>query len=348
MLDPTMRLATFTEGAMGTTNAKMTEGIVRYGRNPVVAIIDSTASGGTAGDFFGTGHDIPVVATLDEAIGRGAEALVLGTAPSGGRVPASWMPVLREALARGLNLINGLHDPLNAMFGDDLAPGQWIWDIRTPVGDLPPIATAQAAGLGNSRVLMVGTDMAIGKMTAGLEVDRALREMGEDSIFLATGQTGISITGRGIPLDAFRVDHACGAVERLVMEAGSHAIQIIEGQGSLLHPGSTATLPLIRGSCANRMILCHRAGMTHLDTSASVRVPPLTEVIALNEALASAAGALTPARVVGVALNTRDLDEAAARREIARTEEATGLPATDPVRFGAGALAEAVVAAKAG
>lgn len=347
MLDPTTRLAAFTEGALGTTNAKMTEGILRYGRNPVVAIIDSAGAGRTAADFFGVGHDIPVVATLEAAADLGAEALVLGTAPSGGRIPSDWMPVLREAVARGLHIVNGLHDPLNPVFGAQLRPGQWIWDIRTPVGDLPPIAMGRAAALGNTRVLMVGTDMAIGKMTAGLEVDRALREAGQDSIFLATGQTGMSIMGTGIPLDAFRVDHACGAVERMVLQAGHHAIQIIEGQGSLLHPGSTATLPLMRGSCANRLILCHRAGMTRLDTSGDVPVPPLREVIALNEAVAGAAGALTPARVVGIALNTRDLDAADAEREIARIADETGLPVTDPVRFGAGLLAEAIVASKA-
>lgn len=346
MLNPTTRLAAFTEGALGTTNAKMTEGMLRYGRNPVVAIIDRAGAGRTAGDFFDVGHDIPVVPDLEAAVALGAEALVLGTAPSGGRIPQEWMPVLRDAVARGLHIINGLHDPLNPVLGPDLRPGQWIWDIRTPVGDMPPIAMGRAASLGNTRVLMVGTDMAIGKMTTGLEIDRALRAAGQDSIFLATGQTGISIMGTGIPLDAFRVDHACGAVERMVLQAGHHAIQIIEGQGSLLHPGSTATLPLMRGSCANRLILCHKAGMRHLDTSGEVRVPPLRDVIALNEAVAGAAGALTPARVVGIALNTRELDRDAAGREIARVADETGLPVTDPVRNGAGVLSEAIVAAR--
>jgi uncharacterized NAD-dependent epimerase/dehydratase family protein len=125
---------------------------------------------------------------------------------------------------------------------------------------------------------MVGTDMAVGKMTAGLELTRSLREMSRDAVFLATGQTGIAITGQGIPLDAIRVDHAGGAVERMVLEAAHHEIVVIEGQGSLLHPGSTATLPLMRGSCATHMILCHRAGMETLDGLDHVRIPPLREV----------------------------------------------------------------------
>lgn len=344
MLDPGLRIALFAEGTMGLLNAKMTEGVIRYGPNPAVAVIDSRAAGRTAGDFFGVGHDVPVVATLDEAIARGAQVLVLGTAPSGGRLPPDWTTMLEAAVAAGLSVVNGLHDPLAPVFADRLAPGQWVWDIRTPQGDLPPIATARAAELGNTRVLMVGTDMAIGKMTAGLELWRTLRAQGADAVFLATGQIGVTITGGGIPLDAYRVDHASGAVERMVMETGHHAIQIVEGQGSLLHPGSTATLPLLRGSCATRMILCHRAGMVHLDTMEHVRVPPLAGVVALYEALAGAAGALPPARVVGVALNTRALDADAAERAIADTAAATGLPVTDPVRHGAAVLAEAVLA----
>lgn len=343
MLDPTRKIALYAEATLGLLNAKMTEGIVRYGKNPVVAVIDSRAAGRSAGDFFGVGHDIPVVGTLDDAVARGAEVLVLGTAPSGGRLPPDWVEMLRSALDRGLDIINGLHDSLNARFGSELRPGQWIWDIRTPVGDMPPIAMGRAATLCNTRVLMVGTDMAIGKMTAGLEVWRALCERGADAVFLATGQIGIAITGNGIPLDAFRVDHASGAVERMVMEAGGHAIQIIEGQGSLLHPGSTATLPLLRGSCANAMILCHRAGMTHLETLDHVRVPPLRDVVTLYEALANAAGALTPARVGGIAVNTRGRSADEAQRELDRIAADTGLPATDPVRNGGGLLADAVL-----
>jgi uncharacterized NAD-dependent epimerase/dehydratase family protein len=327
---------------MGLLNAKMAEGILRYGRNPAVAVIDSTKAGKTVGDVSTVPSEVPIVATLDDAIGRGAEVLVLGTAPSGGRVPADWMAMLEEAVARGLSIVNGMHDQLAPRFDGALRDGQWVWDVRTPQGDLPDIAMARAAQLTNDRVLMVGTDMAVGKMTAGLELDRALRARGVDSAFLASGQTGIAITGRGIPLDAYRVDHAAGAVERMVLQAGEHDVVVVEGQGSLLHPGSTATLPLMRGSACTAMILCHRAGMTHLDTLNEVRVPPLRDVIALNEAVAAAAGALTPARVVGIALNTSKLDASAAARACAEVREETGLPTCDPVRDGADALAAAI------
>ncbi len=349
MLEPGRKIAIYAEANMGLINAKMAEGIMRYGRNPIVCVIDSRAVGRTVRELCKIDRDIPIVATLDEALELGAEVLVLGTTPSGGRVPQDWMEMLDQAVAAGLSVVNGLHDRLGDRFGDRLREGQWIWDIRTPVDAMPPIAMARAAALPNIRALMVGTDMAVGKKTAGLEIWTALRDAGRDAAFLATGQSGVAITGKGIPLDAFRVDHAAGAVERLVMENAGHDVLIIEGQGSLLHPGSTATLPLMRGSCCNALILCHRARMEVLDTTGhEVRIPPLRDVIALNEAVAAAAGALTPAKVVGIALNTRNLTEDEARAEVEKTAAETGLSVADPVRFGAEPLAKAVLAVRAG
>lgn len=343
MLDPNQPIAIFAEATMGLLNAKMAEGILRYGRNPAVAVIDSTKAGKTVGDVCALQSDVPIVTTLEEAIALGAQVLVLGTAPSGGRVPPEWMELLHRAVGAGLSIVNGMHDELAPTLGRDLADGQWIWDIRMAQGTLPDIAMGRAAGLANARILMVGTDMAVGKMTAGLEIHRSLCAAGADAAFLASGQTGIAIMSTGIPLDAFRVDHAAGAVERMVLGAAAHDYIIVEGQGSLLHPGSTATLPLMRGSCCTGMILCHRAGMTSLDTLDNVRVPPLRDVIALNEMTAAANGALTAAKVLGVALNTSHMSEDAAKAAIAETATETALPVSDPVRFGAAPLAEAIM-----
>jgi uncharacterized NAD-dependent epimerase/dehydratase family protein len=342
MLDPAQPIALFTEGTIGKINAKMAEGILRYGRNPVAAVIDSTQAGKRVRDLTTLDSDVPVVATLDQARALGAQVLVLGTAPSGGRLPPDWVAVLDQAIAAGMSLVNGMHDELRPRFADRLRLGQWVWDLRVPQGEAPPIGMARAAALNNTRVLMVGTDMAVGKMTSGLELTRALREAGRDAAFLATGQTGIAITGRGIPLDAIRVDHAGGAVERMVLEAAEHEIVVVEGQGSLLHPGSTATLPLMRGSCATHLILCHRAGMETLLDMPGIRIPPLREVIALNEAVAHAAGALTKARVTAIALNTARLSPAEAEAAIKATADKTGLPVADPVRDGAEVLARAL------
>ena len=343
MLDPTRPIALFTEGTFGKINAKMAEGILRYGRNPVAAVIDSTQAGKHVRDLTSIISDVPIVATLADAQALGAEVLVLGTAPSGGQLPQDWVSVLDQAIADGMSLVNGMHDQLQPRYANRLRAGQWVWDLRVPRGDAPPISMARAALLNNTRVLMVGTDMAIGKMTAGLELTRSLQQMGRDAAFLATGQTGIAIMGRGIPLDAIRVDHAGGAVERMVLDAADHEILVVEGQGSLLHPGSTATLPLMRGSACTHMILCHRAGMLTLDELEHVRIPPLRDVIALNEAVARAAGALTPAKVVAIALNTARLSDSEAEAAQKAVEDETGLPAADPVRHGAGKLAKAVL-----
>ena len=343
MLDSNVRIAIYAEAAMGLPNAKMAEGILRYGQNPVAAVIDSKSAGRSIRELCGIDRDVPIVASLDHALKLRPEALVLGTAPSGGRLPSEWIAVLEQAIDAKLSIVNGLHDRMAELFGSRLGPGQWIWDIREPKNSMPPIATARASELKNTRVLMIGTDMAIGKMSAGIEIWNSLTDDGCDAVFLPTGQTGIAIMGYGIPLDAFRVDHAAGAVEQMVMEHGNRAIQIIEGQGSLLHPGSTANLPLMRGSCCNAMVLVHRAGMNKLDTTGDIFVPPLGDVISLYETTASANGALTPSKVVGIALNTRDLSDKDAVAAVAAAGNETGLPVSDPVRHDARPLANAVL-----
>ncbi len=345
MLDKNQKLAVFMEANLGSDYGKMGYGVMRYIANPVICVIDSTQAGKRVKDACSLPFDYPVVATVKEARELGAEVLVLGTAPSGGKVPDDWYPPLEQALECGMSIVNGLHDRLNEQIGHKItAPEkQWIWDNRQPTFT-PAIATARAAELDNIRVLMVGTDMAIGKMTAGLEIYRWVRERHQSCAFVATGQIGITVTGHGIPLDAFKLDHACGAVETAVMEVADNDYIFVEGQGSLLHPGSSATLSLMRGSCANRLILCHRAGMTYLRKPKQIKIPPISEFIQLNEAIAGVCGSLTAATTIGIALNTSMLDEEDARSELARLEDETGLPVEDVVRFGAEKLGQALMA----
>lgn len=332
------------EANLDSDYGKMGYGVMRYSANPVVCVIDSTHAGKRVCDACDLPFDYPVVGTIAAADKVGAEVLVLGIAPSGGRVPENWYPPLKQALAAGMSIVNGLHDRLNLLLGDKIRnPNkQWIWDIRQPTFT-PEIACARAASLDNKRVLMVGTDMASGKMTAGIEIFNWVKKQNISTAFVATGQIGIAIIGHGIPLDAFKVDHACGAVETAVLAVAEHAVIFIEGQGSLLHPGSSATLPLMRGSCANRLILCHRAAMTHLRKPEQVAIPPLKAFIELNQSLATVCGALTEATTIGVALNTSQLSEQAALREIAKLEDEIGLAVEDVVRFGAAKLGQALL-----
>lgn len=337
MLKPDQALSIFMEDTLGLSHGKMGYGVIRYSPNPVVCVIDSTQAGKMVSEVVeGLPRDCPVVATVEEARQLGAEVMVLGIAPSGGRIPEPWMSDIERAVKVGLSIVNGLHDELERHFASllDTGANQWVWDVRNPGPD-PELSDGEVAELGNKRVLLVGTDMAIGKMTAGLEIYRWLREKNPSTAFLATGQVGITITGRGIPLDGHKVDHACNAVAQLVMSAAEEEVVFIEGQGSLLHPRSTSTMPLLRGSCPTHLILCHRAGMEYLDQMPSVKVPPLGELIDLYESLAAACGAFPRPSTIGIALKTDHLSDEDAKRAIADLEDEIALPVTDVVRYGA-------------
>ena len=324
-------------------NGKMGHGVLRYSQNQVACVVDFNYGGTTTRDLFNFGPDVPVVASVDEALAHGPQVLVLGMAPSGGRLPEAMVREVDHAVESGLSVVNGLHEFLAGRYPDVSSP-QWIWDIRREPDGLG-IAWGRASELTNRRVLLVGTDMAIGKMTTGLEIQKSALQRNIRAEFLATGQIGIVISGRGIPLDAIRVDYACGAVEKMVLDAADAELTIVEGQGSLLHPGSTSTLPLIRGACPTHLILCHRAGMTELDTvGIAVKVPPLNEVIELYESLASACGTYARPQTVAIALNTAHLDDREAAAILSETADATGRLVVDPVRQSAASLVDALMA----
>jgi uncharacterized NAD-dependent epimerase/dehydratase family protein len=290
------------------------------------------------------------VGTLDEALAMGPTALLVGIAPQGGGLPQEWRPMLQSAIAAGLHIVSGLHSHL----GDDeelarLAAerGVRIHDLRKPPADLP-VSTGLARQIEPLSVLTVGTDCTIGKMTAGLRIRDALVDRGVRVGFAATGQTGILIEGWGISVDAVVADFIGGAAERLVLQAAEGSdVVLVEGQGSLVHPGySGVTLGLLHGSMPDAMILCHQPSRVSPWNYARsydwMRLPTVPEMIRVCE------GAIAPlreSRVIGIALNTWDLSEEEARAAARRLEDETGLPAVDPVRFDAAPLADAILQA---
>lgn len=344
MLKHSDKVALYMEGHLDSDYGKMGMGVMRYLPNPIVGVIDSQHAGKQMNAFMETSREVFIFSDLQAVLDRGADVLILGIAPSGGKIPKAWFPIIETALRAGLSIVNGLHDVLGPRFGHHIAADakHWIWDVRIPAFE-PPIASGKAVDLNNKRVLFVGTDMAVGKMTAGLEVYSWLQKQNIDTGFVATGQIGITITGAGIPLDAFKVDHACGAVETAVLEQSKKEVILIEGQGSLLHPGSTATLPLMRGSCPTHLILCHRAGKDHLRAPEHIKIPDLNAFIALNENLASVCGTYPDAKVVGICVNTSVLNKKAADDYIAAMHNHTGLPVTDVVRYGASLIGNALM-----
>lgn len=317
--------------------------VLRYSEAQIVAVIDRQCAGKSLPVVAGINRDVPIVANVEKALAYKPDVLTIGIAPSGGVLPDEWWQEIKQAIAHGLSIVNGLHTPMNIPeVQDSLREGQWIWDVRQEPDNLP-IGSGKARSLACRRVLTVGTDMGVGKMSTSLELNKAAQKRGLRSKFLASGQAGLMIAGDGVPLDAIRVDFASGAVEQMVMRYGNdYDILHIEGQGSLLHPGSTATLPLIRGSQATDLILVHRAGQVHIRNHPQVEIPPMPDVIELYEMVARGAGAFASVKVVAIALNTFHLNIADAQQAIEQVKAETGLPCTDPVRFGADTLLDAV------
>jgi uncharacterized NAD-dependent epimerase/dehydratase family protein len=247
---------------------------------------------------------------------------------------------MQVSLGGGLNILNGLHTSLasDPRLAPHVQEGNWIWDIRKePTGLVSGMGLARL--LDCKRILFVGTDMSIGKMSAAIAFHRAAVAKGVRSKFMATGQTGVMLEGDGIPLDAIRVDFASGAVQQeLIACSQDRDVVFIEGQGSLLNPASTATLPLLRGSQPTDLVLVHRAQMHHLRDFKWVKIPPFKDVVAMYESIACAGGALAPVRVRCIAINSHGLSDAETRYEIQRIQDETGLPTQDVVRWGADKL----------
>src|SRR3954454_15304767 len=327
------------EGRSGGPHyGKTARGVIHYGRDPTVAILDSERAGQRYGD-------IPIVSTVEEALPFEPTTALVGVATAGGRFPPAWRDLLRECVAAGLDLENGLHqhlvdDPeLVALARDH---GVELRDLRLPPPDLN-VPTGANLELDATTILTVGSDCAIGKMTVCLELDREARSRGIASEFVPTGQTGIAIAGWGIAVDAVVSDFIAGAAERLVVEGAERGgeLLLVEGQGSLIHPAySGVTLGLMHGSAPHAYVLCHKAGAVEVEGYPGYPLPSLPELVDLHERIALP---LRPARVACVALNTAELDEPAARAAIELAAEETGLLADDPVRFGAGPLLKAVL-----
>ena len=337
-----MRYLVLAEGFSGDAHyGKTLRGVLRYRREDVAVILDSTRAGETE-------DGVPIVSTVGDALQFEPTTALVGVVTQGGHFPPAWMELLRSCVANGLDIENGLH----VFLADDYelsalaaTRGVELRDLRRPPADLST-ATGANLDVDATIVLTVGSDCAIGKMTVSCELDLEARRRGLASVFVPTGQTGIAIAGWGIAVDAVVADFIAGAAERLVVEGRERGGELlwVEGQGSLVHPVySGVTLGLYHGSAPHLLVLCHEAGRTEILGAGGGPhpIPPLRELVDLHERMALPA---RPANVVAVALNTRDLSEEHARAAIAAAEAETGLPADDPVRFGADKLVDAVLA----
>ncbi|MDQ3518136.1 MAG: DUF1611 domain-containing protein [Gemmatimonadota bacterium] len=340
-----LKFVALAEGLFGPLTSKTAASCIRYTPERVAAVLDSTHAGQSAQDVLGFGGAIPIVASLEESLRFGPNALLIGIAPQGGRLPEAWRTTIRRAIEGRLDIWSGLHtfisdDSEFAQLAADR--GVEIHDLRKPPENIP-VSQGRTRDSAATIVLTVGTDCNIGKMTSALQLRDGLRRIGRRVAFAGTGQTGILIEGWGISVDAVVADFIGGAAEQLTLDAAREAdIVLVEGQGSLIHPSySGVTLGLMHGSLPHAMIMCAQPSRTRLRNHDWVQIPPLNELIRLHETIAAT---LRPAPVLAVALNTYDLTDAEARKAIARASDETGLPATDAVRYEPAPIVDAIEA----
>ena len=279
--------------------------------------------------------------TLEEGRAAGARTLVIGVANRGGVIADSWKAVLRDALAMGYDLAAGLHNLLRDepdLVAAANEQGRQLHDVRVPTVKFPIANGEKRAG---KRCLAVGTDCSVGKMYTGMAMEAAMRERGMKATFRATGQTGILVTGGGIPLDAVIADFMAGAVEWLTPAGDPDHWDLIEGQGSLFHVSySGVTMALIHGGQPDALILSHEPTRTHMRGLPHYGLPTLEEL--RDTALPLARIANPVCEVVGVSVNTKALDDDEAGRVCGEIEDRMGLPTVDPIRHGAGRLVDAL------
>jgi uncharacterized NAD-dependent epimerase/dehydratase family protein len=337
------RIIILTEDRTEPIAAKTAACVIRYGKDEVVALLDSTQAGKTAQELLGVGGPIPVVARLEDA--PTANTLLIGIAPAGGRIPPAWRPIVLAAIERGCDIISGMHE----FFGDDpefaeaaRRRGVRLIDVRK--NSERDVANRQNIRPDCLRILTVGQDCSVGKMVVSVELARALEQKGHDAKFVATGQTGILIEGDGCPVDCVVSDFLNGAVEKLVLANQHHGILLIEGQGSITHPRySPVTLGLLHGAMPQGMILCYEAGRTCVHGMNDVPLTPLAKLRDVYETMASV---MLPSRVIGIGLNSRLLSARQASEERDRVRNELGLPTCDVIRDGPDELIDAVLELK--
>ncbi|MFQ5807010.1 MAG: DUF1611 domain-containing protein [Phycisphaerae bacterium] len=337
------RILLLTEGRLGVFTSKTAAVLLRYRGQDVVGVVDSACAGADLRHLLPGAPSRPIFPSVSAAMESEPDALFIGIHPTGGALPTELRAQVSEALRAGIDVVSGLHTQLahdeefRALAAESDA---LILDLRRPPAERR-VASGRAKTTRCRRVLTVGTDCNVGKMVTAFELARAARGRGLDARFIATGQTGIMVSGRGIAIDAVVSDFAAGAIEQLVLEARDSDVCVIEGQGSIGHPGfSGVTLAILHGACPDALILVHHAGRTHHKSEPRDPLPPLQAQWSAYEATAAL---LHAARIVGVALNTHDVAPPVVQAETRRIEEEFQVPVVDPLKEGCGALLSAAL-----
>ncbi|QDT09950.1 DUF1611 domain-containing protein [Planctomycetes bacterium K23_9] len=337
------RIVLLTDGYSTPFLAKTAISLLRYRGDDIAAVLDKEHAGQTAQQLLGYGESIPVVDSLDQI---DADALFIGIAPPGGKLPAQWKPIVMEALRLGMDVVSGLHDFLCNDESFVVAAherGAKLIDVRRNNEN----ETAKAVDFRREclRIHAVGNDCSLGKMVTTLEIQKGLQERGCDAGFAATGQTGIMICGSGIPIDCVVSDFVNGATERLVLAHQDHDYLLIEGQGSISHPAySAVTAGLLHGCAPDGLIFCYESGRENVKGFDHRVIPEMERIYSAYEIMSNLRH---PCKIIGMAANTRHLTEEAALAEMQEMESRFGVPVCDVYRFGCDKLVDAAIQLRA-
>jgi uncharacterized NAD-dependent epimerase/dehydratase family protein len=338
------RLLLLAEGRFSPLRSKTANGAIAYLHEEVVAVIDSTKAGMTAQQVLGYGGGIPVIAHLHEGLSFKPTHLLIGIAPSGGRLPESWRSLIAEAMRTKLHILSGLHTILS----DDTEFRSLAEDNQVTITDwrkIPPEYEVVSRGTWRTRraktILTVGTDCNIGKMTTLLGIYQDFLRRGLRSDFLGTGQTGIMIGDKGIAVDSIIGDYIAGSIERWIdaSDNAGYDYIFVEGQGALTHQGySSVTLGLMHGVMPDAMIMVHQP--TRMIDDYGLPIPDINRLISFHE---EAINIFRPTKIAGIGINSIGLTDEESVRAAEELEKKTGLPAVDTFRFGGEKLADALL-----
>ncbi len=336
------KIAILADKKFGPLTSKMANGAIRYLQDEIIAVIDSSTAGKTVNDVLGFGGEIPIYGTLDETFRHNPNTLLIGISPPGGKFPSAWYPLVIKAIQNKLHIISGLHE----LLGDIAEFNVLAEKYRVRISDLrksnkPDIlARGIAKKFRSKTILTVGTHGNVGKMTATIEMVREMQERGKSADWLATGQIGKLIKGKGVPVDSIKGDFISGNVEASIAAIdGNYEYIFVEGQGSIQHLGySAVALGLLHGSLPDAMILCHRTDIGVSDYG--VNTNNLAEIIRLHEDMVSF---VKPSKVIGLCINTYHLSNEKSTELINEIKGKTGLPVTDPIKFGTKNLVDGIL-----
>jgi uncharacterized NAD-dependent epimerase/dehydratase family protein len=338
------RILSLAEGRFSPLKSKTANAALIYTPGDTVAIIDSTKAGKVAQDILGYGGNVPVVASIEEGLKYQPTHLLIGIAPSGGRLPDVWREWIKTAIRNKVHILSGLHTILS----DDeefsslaAANNVTITDWRKVPLEYEVVSKGNYRTRKGKTILTVGADCNIGKMTTMLQVYNEFLKRGLKSDFIGTGQTGIMISGKGIAVDAIISDYIAGSIEKCIDASNGEGFDYIfvEGQGALTHQGySGVTYGLMHGTMPDAMIMCVQP--TRIVDDYGLPIPDLKKLIALHETVINF---FHPTKVVGIGINSIGLTDDESMNEAKRLEDLTGLPAVDTFRFGGAKLADALI-----